>query len=419
MTMNRVLLSIGMLLSGVPAVRAQWTPIHTPVDDVLNDIVFTNSDNGFVCGNHTFLQTDDGGQSWSANPTIASADTNDWQDICFPTSEVGYACGVKLYKTMDGGETWQYVWTPYEGELLFHMDFISKDTGMIASMCCIYVTTDGGNSWSVKANHLFNNGWCKMFSIDSMVTLDLSSGNDPTLLFSTNGGTGWPFHLFSEVSGAAAPKEFVHFWSWTKAVKADGSIWGTHDSWENGELYADYLDTVLYKIPDGIYGMDRTLYSPAQDDGDFDKYIYRSVDSGRQWIRTQIDYGNKRGAITRISCLNDSTCFACGLNGVAYRTANSGGIYTSVGSSSVASATGTLYPNPSTGSVRLSVNWKTNEYVTIRFVNALGQPAIETVSFLHAGPNVLDLNSSELTEGIYTVNVRGATCTATYKLKKQ
>jgi hypothetical protein len=69
-------------------------------------IFFLSNTDGFVSGEHLFIKTTDGGQTWSEVMGPISENIN---DVSFQSHNYGYATSDngKYYKTVDGGKTWQ------------------------------------------------------------------------------------------------------------------------------------------------------------------------------------------------------------------------------------------------------------------------------------------------------------------------
>lgn len=98
----------------------------------LYTVRFTSPDTGFIAGYATFKETFDGGNTWSQNPSI-NEDSFTFYDIDFPSRKVAYVVGggydgVAVFKTIDGGITWNDVSPNWS--ILFHcVHFLNKDTG--------------------------------------------------------------------------------------------------------------------------------------------------------------------------------------------------------------------------------------------------------------------------------------------------
>ncbi|MBK6399487.1 MAG: T9SS type A sorting domain-containing protein [Bacteroidetes bacterium] len=76
------------------------------------------------------------------------------------------------------------------------------------------------------------------------------------------------------------------------------------------------------------------------------------------------------------------------------------GIYETVDSKLV-----TLYPNPTSDRVEISYNSMTNDIAFISIIDKIGQ-VVKSVEYKSAtGSNKFELNTSELSSGIYTIQI--------------
>lgn len=87
---------------------------------------------------------------------ISIADTNDVSCFSFPSLQVGYAgLGSVLYKTSDGGRTWNSLSSIGAG-MCGEVAFFNEQIGLCSKGGILYKTNDGGLTWSAKtANGAF------------------------------------------------------------------------------------------------------------------------------------------------------------------------------------------------------------------------------------------------------------------------
>lgn len=176
-----------------------WINQESGVLSNLWDVCFINNQNGWVCGDsNTILFTIDGGNSWEKISPFESSgkiylsisfvdENNGWTCTnnaeIFKTENGGknwvlkkklpirggsrltvfdaetvYALQGKLYKTYDGGNTWDSVTITYPkyytGSDMFFSDkengwltTMNGTGGMMITTCPVVITKDGGNSW--------------------------------------------------------------------------------------------------------------------------------------------------------------------------------------------------------------------------------------------------------------------------------
>ncbi len=130
---------------------ATWDAQIGTLSEQINDLHFWNVNNGIVCGNDLLIAlTTDGGSTWT-NATINGAlDADDDIDgIYFYDENYGLAYGDELFKTTDGGHTWEYVSTdPYIFDINSASILETPQHWMVVGSNRVLETTDAGTSWS-------------------------------------------------------------------------------------------------------------------------------------------------------------------------------------------------------------------------------------------------------------------------------
>jgi photosystem II stability/assembly factor-like uncharacterized protein/PKD repeat protein len=185
-----------------------WTEI--PVGDLIlvppsNSSYMTyfydNFQTGFISGvnpstNKVELRkTTDGGVNWTTKLELESIQFNKVQQIYFIDANVGFVVAFKkIYKTIDGGETWNemiqtgndcsyqkiYFRDINNGYILENIEFLAK----------IHVTTDGGTNWNQIAGDFPTLYDIKFFN-DSCGII----ASDANLLTTNDYGTTWQIGL--------------------------------------------------------------------------------------------------------------------------------------------------------------------------------------------------------------------------------
>jgi hypothetical protein len=142
-----------------------WTPIGSPTwpEGSLLDVSFIDAAHGWAAvqpaqgGTLSLWRTSDGGKTWSAgrlsmpeaaglkNASFEFADTQTgWISVQYPTG-AAFSRGA-LYRTQDGGETWQRMELPAAGRARF----ADAQHGWLAGGVSggeLYATADGGLTW--------------------------------------------------------------------------------------------------------------------------------------------------------------------------------------------------------------------------------------------------------------------------------
>ncbi len=131
-----------------------WKEIQSDAFDsaMFRDVYFKDLEHGWIVGNSKsgIVHTEDGGGSWRVIPLPDSP--RFLNRLHFIDSENGWAVGGRdgLYRTTDGGRTWDQVRpsSEYNEEWLYNITFADKMRGWI---CCekgiLFSTQDGGKTW--------------------------------------------------------------------------------------------------------------------------------------------------------------------------------------------------------------------------------------------------------------------------------
>ena len=154
-----------------------------------------------------------------------------------------------IYKTTDGGETWEEVLPPstFKGEL--KVRFVNDQIGFAFDAYTIFATVDGGKSWkkSASSNHisslaLTGNAACAGFS--SVGSLSMTSTTPSNIVRSDDGVTWTRVKDFPHPTyqlGFSPQGDFGvvvgHSWAHDPAVK---SFYHISRSTDKGETWVDY-----------------------------------------------------------------------------------------------------------------------------------------------------------------------------------
>ncbi|MBC7388126.1 MAG: T9SS type A sorting domain-containing protein [Opitutaceae bacterium] len=132
--------------SGLPLMEWEELPIKNyPTNNSVNSIDFINEKIGFGTGASTgeFLKTTDGGVNWKVTSPLYQWAINP-TEVDFVNEKIGYAANNVLYKTTDGGETFERI---SEGNMI-KVKFINAYTGFVGTTGTgeLYKTIDGGKN---------------------------------------------------------------------------------------------------------------------------------------------------------------------------------------------------------------------------------------------------------------------------------
>ncbi|MCX7879565.1 MAG: choice-of-anchor D domain-containing protein [Ignavibacteria bacterium] len=220
-TLNRVLTIFFFFLTFLNLSFAQrWEKIQNIPSPYANnywlDVFFhpSNSNYGWVCGfNGMVAYTTDGGNSWRGS-TIANA--YHLESIHFPSLRVGYCSGVDgIFKSTDGGATWFDI-TPVgarDTTFFWGCYFLNERYGVLVGDGCgadrrqhFWLTTDGGNSWSVFLGNEDNSGLTDAMLYPNGSGFASSSGK---IWITSDSGRTW--QVFSNVGPNLWQEEITNF----------------------------------------------------------------------------------------------------------------------------------------------------------------------------------------------------------------
>lgn len=224
-----------------------WQLLGTQIDYRLYSVFFLDASNGFIGkrGPDGMYQTTDGGATWTTINTGIGASTNIIYDIYFMDSNNGFFCGSasNFGITTDGGATWTSSDPGFTTSSCYEMHIFDASTYFVVGSSGKYAkTTDGGTSWAFT-----DIGSTSLYGVSfPSATTGYICGSSGTVLKSTDAGDTW-----NDVSpNSTATLYSVHFTDdnigWVSS--SFGTIYYTTDGGANWMEAKPAYGTTLYKI---------------------------------------------------------------------------------------------------------------------------------------------------------------------------
>lgn len=249
---------------------AQWTrlpdiPMH------VRALSFPTDQVGYALGDSlnggtAFFFTTDGAQTWAPVPLPLSF-SGQIQNIHFPAADTGFIAwrpfghvAMHLSRTWDRGQSWTEV-SP--DSITFAvgscgLNFLNADKGGFGVANKLYITSDGGLTWTTSTFRSTN-------VITDMDFADSDHGivgirddvpaDRGGFLTTTNGGMSWD-SLYLTASNSAIAKVCTDQPQSGYAIPSHSSgnyLLRTTDNWETPySIPLQALDTIIYEIPKGL-----------------------------------------------------------------------------------------------------------------------------------------------------------------------
>ena len=417
---------------------AQSNPLGITDTTEIGRVQFVSPTEGWISigTGSGLLHTTDAGENWiivtpfpedtvwcSSDPSVSMSwvnQTHGWKINSFGP-EYGVSFGVVIYKTTDGGNTWQKkVLSTTEGDFGFQIQFVDINTGWLmyfnfsTQVATFLKTTDGGNNWvPFTGAGIFyfvdvNNGWSFYGSG--------VNGTDPPfkILRSTNGGADWT----EQFSDNAAGRYNAIFFSdlnngWI--VGDNGKVVKTTNGGTNWN----------YVVNSGINPSERS------------KTVF-FLDENNGWISSKDEIGNAiiqkttdGGAtwVTQTTPLNNQ--YGNSIYSIFFIDAQNGWLTAS--GTQICRYTGTTdiddnflvkefkllqnYPNPFNPSTSIKYTTGSNEFVQLKIFDVIGNEIATLVNEEKpAGTYEIKFNIASLSSGIYFYKLSAGSFTETKKM---
>ncbi len=286
----------------------QWHRLF--INDNFSDVFFVNEQKGFVISSaensnyRGLYKTTNGGESWQSVPGAPNG-----VDLLFLDSLTGFlGASSSIYKTTDGGESWYQTQGAAGGGKII---FINQLTGWAIHSNVIYKTTDRGEYWFTQFTAPSSIGFKSIYFVDSLYGWTANSNGRPYK--TTDGGDNWIQQTNLEI------------WQSQDVLFSDSD---TGFLLESNKLYKTTNGGSTFDLITGVTG-----FSIA---GKFSNYMdstffitgyktFRSIDGGESWYMfPELDLIRING----LHILNPGAGYSAGETGLILRYYDS--LYTPV-----------------------------------------------------------------------------------------
>lgn len=157
--MKKITITLLTLFIGVFGLFSQsnwkWTIQESGTTEALRDVFFLNDMTGWAVGdNGTILNTLNGGALWTAQTSNTDQRLS---SVHFIDENTGWITGgqdsgeqAPLLKTTDGGQNWQLMSYSFSAAFVKDIFFVDDSTGWVIKSDSIYISKDGGVSWTTE-----------------------------------------------------------------------------------------------------------------------------------------------------------------------------------------------------------------------------------------------------------------------------
>ena len=451
--MTRLIVLISLFLN--LSLQAQWTVQHSGVSTTLNDIAFIDAQTGWVAGSdNVILKTSDGGKNWIQMATQDSL--HGFSNIHFVSEQIGFATGTQrdkerapwgyrsyLYKSVDSGSTWTQIDLPLGwGSSMTSWCVESKKTIWIGFMApygnpdegLLYRTTDGGHTW----NTMYTNPYEHPIFIEPYGQKTYYSGwnrithlnTETTLLHSTDAGQSWKTRSIGQDNRGLA-------------ISPNGTLYtsgfqGVFKSMNRGQTWSIWVDSTripaIHRYQEIVPVNNHTLLfiaNTAAYQVPWQGFIYVSENSGDSWAVEYAHSDESKLYGLAVACHQNAVryhtaydAWVCGENGLILHKADPyAKAYDPSDGPLLAEQN---YPNPFRASqgTRVPVILNVDQRLSFRLYNALGRRLGQVLTHdLTRGEHWIDLpamffrtDGKPLPAGVYFLEIKSAQAAETLKL---
>jgi photosystem II stability/assembly factor-like uncharacterized protein len=395
--MKKIITLLYLLL--VIPIYSQWIPLNSGTTEMLNDVYCITQDIVVVVGNNgTILKTTDGGTTWIQK---TSGTSSHLLKVQFPTTTIGYAVGSSgiLLKTINQGETWSIIDVNVTNDLhgltclTENIFFISGDNGLVKK------TTNGGVTFdenNINTNQIVIDvqfpselvGYSLVGSLDYFST-------DKMLYKTIDGGNSWAILLNESVDAFYFLNEDVGFIN-----KANNSLNKTIDGGLNLQSIgnSNLFESDIFSLNENQVW--DTGATPLLCNCTFQCISKREIlqdTSFLQYDACNENYELLFPFLESIHFANETNGFAVGFNGRILKNSNGINEYLSTNTFSKKQNL-TIYPNPATSLITVSLTELPTQSFEIEITNILGK---KVYTQFYQPINNVNIDTKAFSKGVY------------------
>ncbi len=444
-----VIVLLYMFISSFP-VNTQWEEQYSGTSNFLvsvslpaHNVIWASGGSG------TVLRSNDNGNNWRNVSIPGAGDV--WsiyakdKKTCFATGYSDDWSSDNIWRTIDGGKSWQIVLAlPSSNYFINAIAFFNDNEGIAygdpdyafpsPNFWTIYKTYDGGLTWSAISNppeqEGMNFGWknaiaCVGNSVyfgTTMFDADFNFGPDARIYRSTDRGETWDY----SITPGVVQVNTIHFVNeltgyGCRAKTTDGGLtwFKMNDPYET--ISGDINNFILSATGAGndiwVTGIHRDGPSYYGDPWNNYNTVYHSSDGGVNWV---LDYTVPTGTPNEVRISRDisgvrSLFIIQDDGGIAAKRLTPAEYYLSTVEKT--SALNNNYPNPFNPVTNISYRINSAEHVTLKIFDITGREVCILVNEMKtAGTYQVTWNAAGLSSGIYYYRLEAGKFSDTKKM---